>query len=317
MDPSTLNTIDISGFQVSIVEKQSEMPVMSKIGIPTILSDMEFSKYGFESYTPSELQNFQKAATESLLVGSEAPFRQCMRPEFIRLVPPLHVCEDELAWLNPKDDYPELLLETNLTSNVSVVSEVRKIMAKAFKSPLNITEQTKLLNTLSSDTSFVHHIGLTPNKLASLVENNPLVSIEILLKLGQTSQITEYITVLVKMEMSVHSMEVVNRLVTTSDIPTDFLLFYVRNCITTCENFKDKNLQKRSIRLLCVFLQSLIRNKILDAKDLMIEVQQFCLDFSEISEASALFRLLRQMGSDSTNANQAQSSIDLIQSTSE
>lgn len=72
------------------------MPAMSKIGLPAILSDMEFSRYGFDSYTPSELQTFQKSATESLLVGPEAPFKHCMRPEFIRLVPPLHAADDEV-----------------------------------------------------------------------------------------------------------------------------------------------------------------------------------------------------------------------------
>lgn len=280
---------DIPNVRVINKVKEMELPHCVRSGITNVLP-------GAGTGAPPSTNNeasFQEMLTEITRKSHKTPLLNSFFPQFMTIPPPLLSCDDELIWFdltNPGWHKPAF----DSSSTPSIGSrEAKKLIEQAFTQALPIQDQGLLLNELNDDPDTVNQIGLTPERLPDLVENNPLIAIEVLLKLMHSTQITEYFSALVNMEMSLHSMEVVNRLTTAVDLPSEFIYLFISNCISTCETMKDKYVQNRLVRLVCVFLQSLIRNKIINVKDLLIEVEAFCVEFSRIREAAALYRLLK------------------------
>jgi len=291
----------------TIQQRSKQLPILAQCHLPAVIDDPEINYYGFDTVLNGQRHrtNDTRQTIERLL--STNAMEQTIRPEFLRLVPPLHDCTiDEFIWL-PSIEYDSSLFHWDSSMCIANTTnhEVRQLMEKAYQGALNLQQQQKLLDELENDANLVYHIGLVPSKLPILVENSPLISIQCLLKLISSNQVTEYLSSLLNMDMSLHSMEVVNRLSTSMELPQEFLHLYISTCIKTCEETKDKFLQSRFVRLVSVFIQSLIRNKVIDIKDLFLDIQGFCINFRHIKEAGALFQLVKsfELRNNDTNDN--------------
>eukprot|EP00541_Cyclophora_tenuis_P010911 CAMPEP_0116567348 /NCGR_PEP_ID=MMETSP0397-20121206/14953_1 /TAXON_ID=216820 /ORGANISM="Cyclophora tenuis, Strain ECT3854" /LENGTH=394 /DNA_ID=CAMNT_0004094321 /DNA_START=26 /DNA_END=1210 /DNA_ORIENTATION=- len=240
----------------------------------------------------------------------------------------LEYLHSELIWLTPTNLRLMLLPdnEDDHRANERYREVLGLLTEQAFNNPLSPDAQRKVMEALALKDNeedvvslrLVQDSGLTPQTLPRLVEHNPLVAHECLLRVLSSSpeQLkNDYLSALVGMDMSLHSMEVVNRLAThvqrnnnsnnnnDNSIKTDeqpllhpeYIHLYISNCIASCENIPDRHAQNRLVRLVCVFLQSLIRNQIVQVDVLFYEVQAFCIEFSRIREAASLFKLLKAM----------------------
>eukprot|EP01036_Dinobryon_divergens_P034422 gene34422-44466_t len=213
--------------------------------------------------------------------SSEVAAFESLSPSFMQWAPPvMEISDQEMMWLEEDESAVCLLWDSNSSKIESSKEQMMELMASALAAPLNPKQQQQLI--------------------PQLVENNSSVAVASLVQLLSSSGhgAMDYLSVLAEMGMSFHSIEVVNGLnlfAGDAEIPKDFLHRYISNCIRSCEEMIDKFMQIRFVRLVCVLIQSLIRKRVSDIKDLFAEVQTFCLTFPRVKEAISLFRLIKTL----------------------
>ncbi|TPX33419.1 hypothetical protein SeMB42_g07482 [Synchytrium endobioticum] len=214
---------------------------------------------------------------------------------------------NEAIWLEPAIPVHQIEWDYSLGVDLQERDEARKLISLAQSTPLTLAQLQKILRQLERHPKLVYDCGLSPDKLSDLIENNHIVASEVLVRLIESSSINDrYLQALLNVNVSLRSMEVVNRLATasSSNLPKEFIYLFISTCIQNCGNVKDKYVQYRQVRLVCVFLQSLIRNRILVvgsssnnnsiSEDNSVEIQTFCVQFSRVREAAALYKLLKE-----------------------
>ncbi|CAH8521830.1 unnamed protein product [Dicrocoelium dendriticum] len=320
----------------------ARLPPIAACGVSCVVSDKDVpSSNG--SWPDVSSQNHQQCL--ELLLSQEEPvvLEANLRPEFMRVAPPLLPCpqgtgaqhvtinrssqesdtdrticaetsfstpisdwHEELIWLNPLTVRHDFHWDAS-AEQATPTAELRYLITKALSSGLSQSEQHTVLQVLSENPDLVHNLGISPDNLSALVNRSPVIAIEVLSVLVNSPQKDEYYNALVSMEVTVDSLEIVNRLASRVELPKDFIHAYISKCMGYCESLQDKSSQSRHVRLVCVLIQSFIRNKILDIRNenILIEVQVFCVEFSKVAGASQLYRLIKNMESSSAGTSQS------------
>ena len=86
-------------------------------------------------------------------------------------------------------------------------------------------------------------------------------SLQMLLRCLNGESAPDYLAVLVSMELSLHSLEVVSRLTTSLDLPQEFINEYIANCIASCDRAEVSPpcLPEPALTSVCVHTESVIR----------------------------------------------------------
>ena len=117
---------------------------------------------------------------------------------------------------------------------------------------------------------------MSPPKLSDLIANNHTVAQELLVCMTHTNQIQKYYDALVELKLSSNSLEVFSRISRDVELPQEFIQIYLTKQMNEVRNSQDQKqgVQKRLVRIVSVFLTSLIKAKIINFNTDMIMIIQ-------------------------------------------
>ena len=234
-----------------------------------------------------------------------------MRWQFLGELPKL-IWDDQEFKIDP---YQQQQMNEQKQMNNGSKLEMSELMRKALKKQLNENDKNLLIQELKS--YYKQHRNLSsvaPSScLNALCIHNKRIAVEIFLILNNKqnqSIINDYFNDLCTLnvadvETAQNSMNLMKEIAQKIKIPKKYIIQFIAHCVKTCEDTKEPFHQTRLVKYICTFVQDLINQHIISTKDVAVEMEGFCLEFSRSREATKLFKLLKQQHIDVSNDNNA------------
>uniref|UniRef100_A0A915BEZ5 CCR4-NOT transcription complex subunit 11 n=2 Tax=Parascaris univalens TaxID=6257 RepID=A0A915BEZ5_PARUN len=174
-------------------------------------------------------------------------------------------------------------------------TEAVELMKKSLVSVIARTEAQRLSEAIAADASIAEVVDIPISQYPKFIDDNPIVAAAVIVRRvnKNASELEGFFDLLLSMNLSVQGMEVVNKLCTQIAFPQDYLNAYILMCVQRCEDPTQSTFaQCRQVRMVCVFLSSLIRNGNWDVHPLSVELQSFVLKFNHVREAVSLYQAI-------------------------
>ncbi|KAJ3217197.1 hypothetical protein HDU67_008326 [Dinochytrium kinnereticum] len=155
----------------------------------------------------------------------------------------------QCTWLFPP--YPEYDLEwpTDQGDCLRKRDIARGLMMVAHERPLTPSQMKVVTDQIELYPRFLRLIGYQVDNFPGIIEHNPTIAIELVQSMAQSSRADLFLSAMIQSQVTLHSMEVFNGLLSSIDLPPNFISEYVSNCIQSCDRIKDRFSQTRQVRL--------------------------------------------------------------------
>lgn len=212
-----------------------------------------------------------------------------LSPEFSRPVPVFAELWGEAKWVSAGPVSEILWSEDNLDS---ATSEYKRLYEQAILAELRTEKADQLLKALDSDPNLLLQLSIDPEKFPPLVQRNPTIASNILVKLHHHELFESLTEKLIFMDLSVQQMEVMHSLLINAELPKAILSVFLTNSVNTCKNIKERSLMARLARLLCVLITTLMKRRLLPMSEIPNDVIEFFKQFQAHKDITELLRKL-------------------------
>lgn len=283
-----LETVDRDPAEAALLQQLMANPALADLSVTELLK----RKPAAIEFDPPKKQTQAPVRPSVNIAGvTGAQYLQLgiFTPEFARPMPVFADLWGEAKWVSAGPLAEVLWSEDNLDSTTS---EYKRLYEQALQAELRTEKAELLVKALDSDPNLLLQLSIDPEKFPPLVQRNPAIASTILLKIYHHELFEPLTEKLIFMDLSVQQMEVMHSLLINAELPKAILSVFLTNSVNTCKNIKERSLQARLARLLCVLITTLMKRRLLPVGEIPNDVIEFFKQFQTHKDITELLKKL-------------------------